>query len=152
MVAFKSVLKVDDVQKVCKQIKELNLKIKNFKISLKLRRFISSLLKIQKPKPVLSNVSKELPRMWKYFSHYCTLRYVDILPKLLHGNNHAYHHNIKRAPVSVTLKTEPQVSENLNGKSKSKTVKSKFKVCDFVRINKTKRTFGKGYLPNWTHE
>ena len=23
---------------------------------------------------------------------------------------------------------------------------------DFVRINKTKRTFDKGYLPNWTQE
>ena len=33
VIAFKSVLKVDDVQKVCKQIKELNSKIKNFKIS-----------------------------------------------------------------------------------------------------------------------
>ena len=33
VIAFKSVLKVDEVQKICKQIKELNSKIKNFKIS-----------------------------------------------------------------------------------------------------------------------
>ena len=33
-----------------------------------------------------------------------------------------------------------------------KKVKPKFKVNDFVRINKTKRTFDKGYLPNWTQE
>ena len=79
--------------------------------------------------------------MWKYFTHHRTLRYVDILPKLVHGYNHAYHRSIKCAPVSVTLKNEPQVSENLYGK-----------VGDFVRINKTKRTFDKGYLPNWTQE
>ena len=91
-------------------------------------------------------------RMWKYFTHHRTLRYVDILPKLVHGYNHAYHRSIKCAPVSVTLKNEPQVSENLYGKSNSKKVKPKFKVGDFVRINKTKRTFDKGYLPNWTQE
>ena len=90
--------------------------------------------------------------MCKYFTHHRTLRYVDIFPKLVHGYNHAYHRSIKCAPVSVTLKNEPQVSENLYGKSNSKKVKPEFKVGDFVRINKTKRTFDKGYLPNWTQE
>ena len=33
-----------------------------------------------------------------------------------------------------------------------KKPKPKFKVGDFVRINKTKGTFDKGYLPNWTQE
>ena len=91
-------------------------------------------------------------RMWKYLTHHRTLRYVDILPKLVHGYNHAYHRSIKCAPVSVTLKNEPQVSKNLYGKSNSKKGKPKFKVDDFVRINKTKYTFDKGYLPNWTQE
>ena len=54
--------------------------------------------------------------------------------------------------MSVTLKNEPQVSENLYGKSNSKKVKPKFKVGDFVRINKTKCTFDNGYLANWTQE
>ena len=54
--------------------------------------------------------------------------------------------------MSVTLKNEQQVSENFYGKSNSKKVKPKFKVGDFVGINKTKRTFDKGYLPNWTKE
>ena len=34
----------------------------------------------------------------------------------------------------------------------SKSAKPKFKIGDKVRINKTKRTFDKGYLPNWTQE
>ena len=91
-------------------------------------------------------------RMWKYFTHNRTLRYVDILPKLVHGYNHAYHRSIKCAPESVALKNELHVSENLYGKSNSKKVKPKFKVGVFVRINKTKHTFDKGYLPNWTQE
>ena len=89
-------------------------------------------------------------RIWKYFTHHHILRYIDILPNLVHGYNHAYHRSIKCAPVSVTLKNEPQVSENLYGKSNSKKLKPKFKVSDFVHFNKTKRTFDKGYLPNLT--
>ena len=91
-------------------------------------------------------------RMWKYFTHHRTLRYVDILPNLVDGYNHAYHRSIKRAPVSVTIRNEPEVSEILYGKNKSKSTRSKLNVGDFVRINKTKRTFDKGYLPNWTQE
>ena len=79
----------------------------------------------------------------KYFTHHRTLQYVDILPNLVHGYNHAYHRSIKRAPVSVTLKNKPPMSENLYGKSSCKKLKPKFKVGDFVRINKTKRTFDK---------
>ena len=54
--------------------------------------------------------------------------------------------------MSVTLKNEPQVSENLYDRSNSKKVKPKFKVGVFVRINKTKRIFDTGYLPKWTQE
>lgn len=90
-------------------------------------------------------------RMWKYFTHHRTLRYIDVLPKLVHGYNHAYHRSIKCAPASVTSKNEVVVSENLFGK-KQKHQSPKLKVSDYVRINKTKRTFDKGYLPNWTQE
>ena len=91
-------------------------------------------------------------RMWKYFTHNRTLRYVDVLPKLVEVYNHAYHRSIKRAPVSVTKENEPQVSEILFGKPRKLQKQTKIKVGDYVRINKTKRTFDKGYLPNWTQE
>ena len=95
--------------------------------------------------------------MWKYFTHHRTLRYLDVLSKLVNAYNHLYHRSIKRAPVSVTVQNEAKVSEILFGNKKSncknsKSSHAKFKVGDFVRINKTKRTFEKGYLPNWTHE
>ena len=38
------------------------------------------------------------------------------------------------------------------GKSITKIVQQKFKVGDFERNNKTKCTFDKGCLPNWTQE
>ena len=44
------------------------------------------------------------------------------------------------------------MSEILFGKSKLSKQQPKFKVGDYVRINKTKHTFEKGYLPNWTQE
>ena len=94
--------------------------------------------------------------MWLYFTHHRTLRYVDVLSKLVNGYNHSYHRSIKHAPVSVTIQNEAKVSECLFGNKKwnckkSKFTQANFKVGDFVRINKTKRTFEKWYLPNWTH-
>ena len=68
--------------------------------------------------------------MWKYFTHHRTLRYVDILSKLVECYNHAYHRSIKCAPV--TPKNEPQVSEILFGKSKLSKQQPKFKVGDYI--------------------
>ena len=90
-------------------------------------------------------------RMWKFFTHRRTLRYVDVLQKFVRGYNNAYHRSIKRAPASVNVHNEALVSEALYGKGVAKQL-SKLKTGDIVRINKTKRTFDKGYLPNWTQE
>ena len=116
---------MDEVQKVCKQIKEFkNKEFQNFLKTKKIHFFTT-----ENPKTKASIVEcfqRTLKnRMWKYFTHHRTLRYVDILPKLVHGYNHAYHRSIKCAPVSVTLKNEPQVSENLYGKSNSKKSQTK---------------------------
>ena len=154
VIAFKSVLKSVRCPKSLQTDKGTEFKNKEFQNFLKTKKI--HFFTTENPETKASIVERFQrtlkTRMWKYFTHHCTLRYVDILPKLVHGYNHAYHRSIKCAPVSVTLKNEPQVSENLYGKSNSKKVKPKFKVNDFVRINKTKRTFDKGYLPNWTQE
>ena len=154
VIVFKSVLKSGRSPKSLQTDKGTEFKTKEFQNFLKTKKI--HFFTTENPETKASIVERFQrtlkTRMWKYFTHYRTLRYVDILPKLVHGYNHAYHRSIKYAPVSVTLKNEPQVSENLYGKSNSKKVKPKFKVNDFVRINKTKRTFDKGYLPNWTQE
>ena len=42
--------------------------------------------------------------------------------------------------------------QHLYGSSDVKVTPYKFQVGDLVRISKAKRTFKKGYLPNWTRE
>ena len=66
--------------------------------------------------------------------------------------NKEFQNFLKTKKIHFFTTEKPQVSENLYGESNSKKAKPKFKVGDFVRINKTKRTFDKGYLPNWTQE
>lgn len=152
--AFKSVLKSGRRPKSLQTDKGSEFKNKEFQTFLKSKKI--HFFTTENPETKASIVERFQrtlkSRMWKYFTHHRTLKYVDVLSKLVHGYNHAYHRSIKRAPVSVTLENEPQVTEILFGKKKQKSVKSKFKVGDFVRINKTKRTFEKGYLPNWTQE
>ena len=47
--------------------------------------------------------------------------------------------------------TKRQV-ENLVKALKVEKKKTKVKTGDWVRLNKTRRTFKKGYLPNWSEE
>ena len=89
--------------------------------------------------------------MWKFFTHFCTLKYVDVLQKFVRSYNKANYRSIKRAPASVNVHNEALVSEALYGAGAAKQ-RSKLKIGDIVRIKKTKRTFDKGYLPNWTQE
>ncbi|XP_061170748.1 uncharacterized protein LOC133180198 [Saccostrea echinata] len=91
--------------------------------------------------------------MWRYFTRHKTRRYVDVLPDLVYAYNHSYHRSIKRAPAQVNASNVLKEWKTLYGK-KSQTFpkKPQFKQGDRVRISKAKRTFEKGYLPNWTTE
>ena len=55
------------------------------------------------------------------------------------------------APNQVSLLNVDLVRRNLYGNVESK-IKFKFLVGDPVCISKSRRTFKKGYLPNWTEE
>ena len=92
-------------------------------------------------------------RMWRYFTRHKTRRYLDILPDLVYAYNHSYHRSIKRAPADVNASNVLQVWKTLYQKNSSTPFFSpKFHKGDIVRISKAKRTFEKGYLPNWTRE
>lgn len=93
-------------------------------------------------------------RMYKYFTHRNTLKYMPVLTKLVHAYNNSYHRSIKTKPILVNKGNEGDVWKTLyESKSKSSNVKSsKYSVGERVRISKAKRTFEKGYLPNWTEE
>jgi transposase InsO family protein len=92
-------------------------------------------------------------RMWRYFTSQKTMRYVDMLPDMVYSYNHSVHRSIKMKPVDVTAENEKEVWHTLYDDHKIvKNVKYKFKIGDQVRISKMKRTFEKGYLPNFSKE
>jgi transposase InsO family protein len=93
-------------------------------------------------------------RMWKYFTRHNTYQYITVLPQLVQGYNKAYHRSIQRAPESVNAKNEESVWTTLYKQKRTSSPKqtAPLRVGDIVRISKSKGTFEKGYLANWTKE
>ena len=93
-------------------------------------------------------------KMWKQFTAQGNTQYLEMLPKILKKYNNDIHSSIKMTPAEASLKiNESTVRYNLYNDLKSKNPKPKFKVGDKVRISQYKRkTFDKGYTPNWTEE
>ena len=92
-------------------------------------------------------------RMWRYFTAKKTMRYIDMLPDLVYSYNHTIHRSIKKKPADVTADNEKQVWHTLyDDRDEVKHVQYKFNIGDQVRISKIKRTFEKGYLPNFSKE
>ena len=91
-------------------------------------------------------------KMWKRFTEQNSTQYLKMLPNII--NEYCYHSSIKMSPVeSSKKKDEGIVYYNLYSNLEATKTKPKFKVGDGVRISKYKRkTFGKGYTPNWTEE
>ena len=95
-------------------------------------------------------------RMWKYFTHACTYKYVDVLKNLVHAYNNTKHSAINMAPNEVTTRNQSKVYNFLySGKGrygKIKRTRMIFQVGDKVRITREKYTFEKGYETNWSTE
>ena len=92
-------------------------------------------------------------RMWKFFTARNTLRYIDALPQLVNAYNNTIHSSTKMKPIDVKKKDELMIKKILYPKDISTPSKGyKYKLNTLVRISKARRTFKKGYLPNWTEE
>ena len=91
-------------------------------------------------------------RMWKYFTKYQTLRYLDVVQHLVDSYNASYHRSIGMSPTEVNVINQEKVWQRLYGNEKTSTIEPGLKVDDRVRISKAKRMFKKGYLPNWSDE
>ena len=91
-------------------------------------------------------------RLWRYFTFKNTLRYTDILQDLLDSYNHSFHSSIEEKPVNVTVENQEKIWQTLYGDPEPIKEHTDLKNGDFVRISKTRQTFKKGYLPNWTTE
>jgi hypothetical protein len=90
-------------------------------------------------------------KMWKYFTHRETLTYVEVLSEMVASYIHTVHRIIGIPPAEVTWANQTTVSKRLYGR-KGLNKSCKFSPGDRVRLSKAKRTFKKGYLPNWTGE
>ena len=91
-------------------------------------------------------------RMYKYFTAQNTLRYVDVLQKLVDGYNNSYHSSIKMRPTDVRESDQPMIRQHLYAVKKPSLKNYKYNIGDLVRISKARRTFKKGYLPGWTEQ
>ena len=94
--------------------------------------------------------------MWKYFSANNTKRYIDILNQLIDKYNNTKHRAIGCTP---TVARQPASYQHVFKRLYAKKVKEdrnlivpKFHIGDKVRIVKKKKTFEKGFTPNWTEE
>ena len=73
-------------------------------------------------------------RMYRYFTAYNTLRYVEVLQPLIYQ---AYHRSIGMVPHQVTAQTVPEVWDRLYGQRlDQKTPPPKCQVGDRLRLNK----------------
>ena len=88
--------------------------------------------------------------LYRSFEARNSLKWVDVLPELLNVYNSRHHRSIKMAPKNVSTTNEQLAYRNLYDKE-PKWGKL-LDVGQLVRISKIKRTFEKGYRPNYTEE
>ena len=95
-------------------------------------------------------------RLFKYFTHKQTYRYIDILQDITANYNATYHRSIRMAPQDVTRENQQVVWENIYGhdifKMTTPPQKVCFKVGDLVRISHTRNAFARGYNQGWSDE
>ena len=92
-------------------------------------------------------------KMWRFFTHSNSYRYIDVLPGLLKGYNSSPHRGIKgRTPDSITEHNTLNVWRESHAQRREQRSKFKFQVGNKVRISRDKQLFEKGYMHNWSEE
>lgn len=97
-------------------------------------------------------------RMWRYFTHKNTRRYITVLQDIVHAYNHTRHSTIKMQPAVVTRENARIARENTNrhwnenDKRDKKKQKAKYDEGDLVRVSRAKVVFEKGYEAKWSEE
>ena len=89
-------------------------------------------------------------KMWRYFTHAKTQKYIDVLDEMIDSYNNTYHRSIGMAPNQVTPDNMQTVMDRLYP-VKSKPI-YKFDIGDKVRMSKGKHVFKRGYMQGWTDE
>jgi len=90
-------------------------------------------------------------KMFRYFTHANTRRYLDVLDDLLHSYNNTHHRSIGMSPSELNADNEDVVRARLYP-LKPKTYRWKYAVGDRVRIAMQCQPFRRGYLSDWSEE
>lgn len=150
--AFQTIFKEGRVPKKLNTDQGTEFLNRNFQTFLKKKGILFFTSKNETKCAVIERFNRTLrSKLWKHMEAKQTRRYLDALPSLVWGYNHAWHSSIKRRPVDVNPQNEGKVWETLYA-STSKRPRYTLAVGDFVRLSKLKRTFEKGYTKNWTRE
>lgn len=93
-------------------------------------------------------------RMWRYFTHKNTRRYIDVLQDIARAYNHTRHSSTRMQPAAVTRENARIARENIARRwSRNERVrKIKYRVGELVRISRAKAAFEKGYEARWSEE
>lgn len=102
-------------------------------------------------------------RLWRYFSHANTHRYIDVIQKIVQAYNGTVHSGTRFRPNEVTLQNAAKARANLLKRASQQSVNKnrgkegagstlKYPVNTLVRISRTKNTFSKGYEKNYSEE
>lgn len=92
-------------------------------------------------------------KMWRCFSHFNNYKWVDLLPDLVKSYNLTYHKTLGAAPSDINKNNSEVLFYRLYDQPQKKEVPVlKLKKKNQVRMLKTKKTFNRGYEPNWTEE
>lgn len=89
-------------------------------------------------------------KLYRIFTYRNSFKYIDILDSVLKSYNNSLHRSIKLCPSQVSPRHESTIFERLYGYQPA--ANCDFHVGDQVRISKVKKTFRRGYLPNWSEE
>jgi transposase InsO family protein len=94
-------------------------------------------------------------RMFRYFTHKGSYKWVDVLQDLVESYNTAPHSSLPRgmSPLEAAKqKNHFTVWKHQESFTTPSSSSSSLRVGDHVRISKVKKTFEKGYLSNWSEE
>lgn len=92
-------------------------------------------------------------RMWRYFTHKNTRRYVDVLQDIVRAYNHTRHSSTRMQPATVTRENARIARENISRRwNTCEKRRIKYRVGDLVRISRAKAAFEKGYEARWSEE
>ena len=86
-------------------------------------------------------------KLYKFFTHKNTYRWVDVLQSVIENYNNSYHTSIKMTPNEVNDSNSNIVRDHLYPE-RNKSPKWKYDVGQKCRVSKAKHVFHKGYRPS----